>query len=69
MENTVVGPYGYVLEYALPPEQYPLLGENALLVTLIKRDPKIRAAVAAYDVDLHIAYRRHRHFQSQPIHF
>ena len=69
MENTVVGPYGYVLEYALPPEQYPLLGENTLLVTLIKRDPKIRAAVAAYDVDLHIAYRRHRHFQSQPIRF
>jgi hypothetical protein len=69
LENTIVNPYGYVLEYELPPEHYPKQGENTVAVNLVKRDPKISAAVEVYDVDLHIAYRRHRHFQTNPIRF
>ena len=69
LENTIVGPYGYILEYELPPRRHPQRGENTVEVTLVKRDPKISAVVEVYDVDLHIAYRRHRHFQSEPIRF
>jgi hypothetical protein len=67
--DTVIGPYGYVLEYDLPRAQYPVRGSNSVVVTLRKRDPKISATLEVYDIDLHIAYRRHRHFQKQPIRF
>jgi len=64
METTIANPYGYVLEYDLPPEHHPKQGENAITVTLMKRDPNITAPVELYDADLNITYRPHRHFQT-----
>ena len=67
LPETVVGPYGYLLEYTLPQSQYPVRGENWLQATLVKRDPKINAPVELHHVDLLIDYRRHRYFQDQAL--
>ena len=68
-ENIIVGPYGYVMEYQLPRDRYPVRGDNSVQVTLVHRDPKINLPVELYDVDLSIKYRAHRHFQDQPIRY
>ncbi len=68
-ENIIVGPYGYVMEYRLPRNRYPVRGDNLVQVTLVRRDPKITLPVEVYDVDLAVKYRAHRHFQDQPIHY
>ncbi len=70
LETAIANPYGYVLEYDLPPERYPQKGESTITVTLVKRDPNITAPVELYDADLAITYRPHRHFQTNhPIRF
>lgn len=70
METTIANPYGYVLEYDLPPDHYPQKGENTITVTLVQRDPNITAPVELYDADLTITYRPHRHFQlNHPIRY
>jgi hypothetical protein len=69
VKNFAIGPYGYLLEYLLPPEQYPAHGTSTVSVTLLQRDPKIDAPVEVYDVDLAIEYRRHRYFADKPIRY
>ena len=59
-----VGPYGYIYEYRLNSELFPVLGANRLRVTLIKDDPNINALIDVYDVDCVIKYRVHRDFDA-----
>ncbi len=61
------GPYGYIYEYRLPPEYFPRRGSNTVEVTLQERDPNVALEFQVYDVDCTISYRRHRHFESDPI--
>ncbi len=69
LKNMAIGPYGYILEYRLPPEHYPEKGRNNVAVTLVKRDPKINSPVQVVDVDCHIEYRHHRNFEDSPIEY
>ncbi len=61
------GPYGYIYEYHLTPEYFPKRGRNTVEVTLQKRDPHVALDFQVYDVDCAITYRRHRHFEYDPI--
>ncbi len=69
LKNMAIGPYGYILEYHLPPGHYPKKGQNKVAVTLVKRDPKISSSVEVVDVDCHIEYRHHRNFEDSPIEY
>ena len=69
LKNMAVGPYGYILEYHLPPDHYPRNGTNQVGVTLVKRDPRISGPVDVVDVDCHIDYRHHRNFEDSPIQY
>ena len=69
LKNMAVGPYGYILEYHLPPDHYPRKGTNQVGVTLVKRDPRISGPVDVVDVDCHIDYRHHRNFEDSPIQY
>ncbi len=64
-----VNPYGYIYEYTLTPDQYPKPGDNAVRVTLVKRDPKLQIPFGVYDVDCSIEYRLHRHFEQHPLEY
>ena len=65
--NGIAGPYGYVLDYLLPPEFYPAQRDNTVKVTLVKRDPKLKPDVVVYDIDCSIRYHTHRHFEREAI--
>lgn len=69
LKNQAVGPYGYLLEYRLTPELFPRKGTNTLSVTLVKRDPVLRAGVEVYDVACMIEYRHHRQYERDPIEY
>ena len=69
LKNMAVGPYGYILEYHLPPDHYPRKGTNQVGVTLVQRDPRIKSPVDVVDVDCHIDYRHHRNFEDSPIQY
>ena len=58
-----------MLEYLLPPEYFTRHGRNVVTVTLWKRDPKLNLPVDVYDVDCAVTFRRHRHFERQPINY
>lgn len=62
-----INPYGYIYEYALPPEWYPRRGDNIVRITLVKRDPKLRLPFGVYDASCSIEYRLHRHFEQHPL--
>ena len=65
--NGIAGPYGYVLDYLLPADLYPKRQDNVVRVTLLKRDPKLKADVVLYDVECEIRYHTHRHFERAAI--
>ena len=68
LKNLIPGPYGYILEYPLAPEALRK-GVNTVSVTLGKRDPKLDSAVGLHDLDIHIEYRLHRHFERHTIEY
>ena len=67
VNNGIAGPYGYLFDYHLSPDFYPLQGDNFVKVTLVKRDPKLNQTVNLHDVSCTIRYRVHRHFQRVPV--
>ena len=67
VKNFALNPYGYVLEYLLPPVWYPKPGMSHVTVRLVRRDPKLTLPVELYDLDCAIEYRLHRHFQAEPV--
>jgi hypothetical protein len=69
LKSGSIGPYGYILEYALAPEHFPKPGRNRVGVLLVKRDPKMKPPIGVYDVDCAIEYRLHRHFEKTPIEY
>ena len=69
LENMVVSPYGYILEYHLSPDHFPKKGTNQVEVTLLKRDPRISSSIDVLDVDCHIDYRHHQNFEDSPIQY
>ena len=69
LKNIATSPYGYIMDYHLPPEHYPKKGKNQVAITLTKKDPKIQATIDVIDVDCSIEYRLHRHFEESPIEY
>lgn len=69
MEDFFISPYGSAYFYTLPPKFYPKLGQNAVTVKLLKRDPKLKSARQVYDVALSIQYMPHRNFPREPLPF
>jgi hypothetical protein len=69
VKQGLAGPSGYVLDFDLTPEFFPVQGENRLKVTLVQRDPKLNQPVDFYDVHCAIKYRAHRHFQRVPVEY
>ena len=65
--NGIAGPYGYLLDYLLPPELYPKQRDNLVAVKLVKRDPRLKPEVVVYDVECAIHYHTHRHFERTAI--
>ena len=64
-----ITPYGYAYDFHLDPARYPRRGRNRLRVKLLRRDPDIAGRLALVRVDCRIEYRRHRHFEAQPIEY
>jgi len=64
-----ITPYGYAYDFHLDPARYPRRGRNRLRVKLLRRDPDIAGRLALVRVDCRIQYRRHRHFEDQPIEY
>lgn len=64
-----ITPYGYAYDFHLDPALYPRRGRNRLRVKLLRRDPGIAGRLALVRVDCRIRYRRHRHFEDQPIEY
>ena len=64
-----ITPYGYAYDFHLDPDRYPRRGRNRLRVKLLRRDPDIAGRLALVRVDCRIQYRRHRHFEDQPIEY
>ena len=69
LKGRTAGPYGFILEYSLPPELFPRKGKNTMAVTLTQRDPAIGAEVEVYDADCRIEYRHHRHHERDPVEY
>lgn len=69
IKGGVAAPYGYVFDYNLNSELFPVRGENRVKVTLVKRDPKLDLRVDLNDVHCTIKYRVHRHFQHVPVEY
>lgn len=67
IKNGIAGPYGYMLDFQLTPEFYPVQGENQVKVTLVNRDPKLNMIVQVHDINCSIKYRIHRHVQEVPL--
>lgn len=60
------GPYGFIYEFRLPPDQLPRRGLNTVTVTLVKKDPLLDNSLSVYDIDCPVKYREHRHFREIP---
>ena len=69
LKNIATSPYGYIMDYHLPPEHYPKKGKNHVAITLTKKDPRIKGTIDVIDVDCSIEYRLHRHFEESPIEY
>ena len=69
LENVVVGPYGFAVEFELTGENYPKRGQNEVTVTLAKRDARLKSPRQLSDVALSIDYLPHRDFRRDPIPF
>lgn len=68
LKNTIAGPYGYILEYQLDPDMLKK-GQNMVSVSLDRQDPKLNSTVSLHDLDIHIQYRLHRHFERETIEY
>ena len=68
MLKNKVAPYTYILEYALSPTAF-VKGTNSISVALNRTDPRLDATVSLKDLDIHVAYRLHRHFEQEPLEY
>ena len=57
-----------LLEYALSPTAF-VKGTNSISVALNRTDPRLDATVSLKDLDIHVAYRLHRHFEQEPLEY
>lgn len=62
LEEAILGPYGYAVDFALPEELYPKHGRNEVSVTLTRHEARLHAPRNLYDVALLIEYLPHRNF-------
>jgi len=64
-----ISPYGYIYEFTLPQQHYPISGINSIKVALVQRDPKLKLPLELRDIDCNVEYRLHRHFETNPVEY